>query len=829
MSGQSDTSDDLIAELAKLMAQDAKSDTPASPVNATFPVRIPGGDAAPLVLPNSPPPRPPAAPTPRFDFSSAPATAPVAPCAAEPIAPAPTAAAPTPTPAPQAAAPAVAAAAKPIENFNFDFDIGTPKAAAPSMPLRHEPSVPTASPSAPAASPSAPTSPIRPAADPDFKPVDHDSIADLIAAELLGEAEPKPVTPAEPVAPIAAAQPAPVAPQPVAAAPTPQPRTHNWGLPPSQRPAASETPTPSTNQTDVRPEPKPEQDRFNVAPVFGLGSRSSEPVAAPVVAPVVTPQQAAPASSPVRAEPSFAWKQTAPTPAAPAAPIPESDTLGRDPIDEIESLIGRAMRVELDVPDEPVAPQPAPSPALRSLATPTLPQHAPDSRNFSGADEAIFAAAQAAGVQIGWVDTPEVDEVVTPKGKKPRKVKAERAPRSFRFSRSFAGPLVAITLLLAAGFGLYWVLGLGRETGPAPVLTADATPVKEVPEVDPDAATPQQSVVFNEIDGVVPGAEEQLVSRDQADVNEVTQVPPTTESSDEGLANRKVRTVTVRPDGTIVSGDDAVAGSNILPVARPNVPEVPGAETASPELLAAAAGDAATPTATSTATATPTPAETAAATQTPTAQTPAAAATPAVTPVTPGSTVPAFDTSGNPLAGRTIVVPLQRPAGLSGPGAAEVAAAAPTSPVNAVVNSGVGNGNMLPPPPRNNLLGGTTSTATSAPAAQSTQAAAPAATTEADRAPIAVPGATEVEALGNTAPAYVQLASQRSENEARTTAQSMVGRFGPLFGGANLEVQRVDLGERGIYYRVRVPAQSRDSANTMCNNVKAAGGDCVVM
>ena len=54
--------------------------------------------------------------------------------------------------------------------------------------------------------------------------------------------------------------------------------------------------------------------------------------------------------------------------------------------------------------------------------------------------------------------------------------------------------------------------------------------------------------------------------------------PAAGDDSESGLANRKVRTVTVRPDGTIVSGDDAVAGGEALPVERPNVPAVPSAE-----------------------------------------------------------------------------------------------------------------------------------------------------------------------------------------------------------------------------------------------------------
>lgn len=76
---------------------------------------------------------------------------------------------------------------------------------------------------------------------------------------------------------------------------------------------------------------------------------------------------------------------------------------------------------------------------------------------------------------------------------------------------------------------------------------------------------------------------------------------------------------------------------------------------------------------------------------------------------------------------------------------------------------------------------------------------------------------------------YVMLTSQKSEEEARQTAATIVSRFGPLFQGAALEVQRVDLGGKGIYYRVRVPANSFDDANAICTDVKNAGGDCFVI
>jgi hypothetical protein len=75
----------------------------------------------------------------------------------------------------------------------------------------------------------------------------------------------------------------------------------------------------------------------------------------------------------------------------------------------------------------------------------------------------------------------------------------------------------------------------------------------------------------------------------------------------------------------------------------------------------------------------------------------------------------------------------------------------------------------------------------------------------------------------------VQLSSQRTEEAAQQTAVNLQNRYGSLFGGAPLEVQRVDLGDRGVYYRVRVPAQSLDNATQICNSVKANGGDCFTL
>jgi hypothetical protein len=91
------------------------------------------------------------------------------------------------------------------------------------------------------------------------------------------------------------------------------------------------------------------------------------------------------------------------------------------------------------------------------------------------------------------------------------------------------------------------------------------------------------------------------------------------------------------------------------------------------------------------------------------------------------------------------------------------------------------------------------------------------------------PAAQQVASTGGSnAPAYVQLSSQRSENDAVAAMETVKKRYGNLFGNTQLEVKRVDLGAKGIYYRVRLPAASMQSANQICSNVKSAGGDCFI-
>jgi hypothetical protein len=659
MASQTEAQDDLIAELARLMADDARAEPKSSEprVAGPAPIRVPGGEVSTSPAPpQNPAPRSPApAPGVRIPGGE-PTVAVPRPIVSSPAAPKPSVL-PASAPAPAATAPVVA---KPVE-------------PAPVVP--------------------------EPGTDPaDMPELDNDSLADLIAAELANEMTgSKPVQPAAPVR---------------------------------------------------------SEDNFGVPPVFGFGSPAATAVPPSAAAVTIVDPEPLSAAEPVVVE-----------------PVPEVS----DPLRDIERLVEPALQMA------PAAP--TPSPALRSLATPTLPPQQPARRRVEpglntapqtgSIDDAILAAAAATGARVEWVN-PDVDAGAAP-SPAPAARRSRRGP-VFGLSRAVAGPLVALSLLIVAGVGLYWMLGRSAEpAGPAPLIAADTAAIKEVPE--PVETATRESVVFNEIAGTETPDDEQIVSRDQADEEAVTEAasvalsnsgvladttdPTAVDTNSDGLVNRRVRTVTVRPDGTIVSGEDSVAGASILPVDRPNVPDVPGADFSTPDLIANG-GDTSTTT-----------------TQTASLpEVPAAPAAPAVVPIEAGAVVPVVDATGTAVAGRTTATPVQRPADLA-------------------------------------------QTASTTASATTTTPAAPA--TTASATPQAAPPPA-----GN-AGAYVQLSSQRSEDAARESAEAIVARYGPLFGGANLEVQRVDLGERGIYYRVLVPASDRASADNICTNLRAAGGDCLIL
>jgi hypothetical protein len=75
----------------------------------------------------------------------------------------------------------------------------------------------------------------------------------------------------------------------------------------------------------------------------------------------------------------------------------------------------------------------------------------------------------------------------------------------------------------------------------------------------------------------------------------------------------------------------------------------------------------------------------------------------------------------------------------------------------------------------------------------------------------------------------VQLSAQRSMEQAQSAYAAAQGQFPSVLGSLQPQIQEANLGEKGIYFRVRVgPWTSREEAVGVCESLKAAGGSCFV-
>lgn len=76
----------------------------------------------------------------------------------------------------------------------------------------------------------------------------------------------------------------------------------------------------------------------------------------------------------------------------------------------------------------------------------------------------------------------------------------------------------------------------------------------------------------------------------------------------------------------------------------------------------------------------------------------------------------------------------------------------------------------------------------------------------------------------------VQISAHRSQEEADAAWIDFVAAYPDLARGRAPEIVRADLGERGVYYRLRVTtAPSRVAATQFCDILKARGQDCLVV
>jgi cell division septation protein DedD len=75
---------------------------------------------------------------------------------------------------------------------------------------------------------------------------------------------------------------------------------------------------------------------------------------------------------------------------------------------------------------------------------------------------------------------------------------------------------------------------------------------------------------------------------------------------------------------------------------------------------------------------------------------------------------------------------------------------------------------------------------------------------------------------------FVQLSAPKSEAEALSTLRALKSKYAALKGHEPM-IRRKQEGERGVIYAVQLgPFESKDDADQLCNQLKTAGGICVV-
>ncbi|MEQ8479055.1 MAG: SPOR domain-containing protein [Hoeflea sp.] len=387
-------------------------------------------------------------------------------------------------------------------------------------------------------------------------------------------------------------------------------------------------------------------------------------------------------------------------------------------------------------------------------------------------------------------------------------------------ARDSRAPMVALIVLGiavfagAGAFGWSMISGGDGDAADGPrIIRADKEPVKVLPENPGGVTVPNQDkAVYDRVAGgdaaqtgqpaLVNTAEEPVdvvqrtldpdvlplegrnevaavKSEDRLTSDGATEVSGTSGASAPVVSPRRVRTMIVRPDGSIVPREEPepevaqaepVAGTETVAASQPEDAGTVAPVAASQEPTQ----DAAAPTAAGTGTAEADVAE-------------------AGTGVEPA--VPEAPTEGTVAPVRVVTTqPIRAPVPQGRPA---------DQPVN-VVGTVTQGGNVANP-----VQAPAAQTAQPAPAAQEVASAA--------AAPVSNPGGY-----------YVQIASQPTAEGAQASWQTLSSRYSGVIGGRSVDIQRADIPGKGIFHRVRIPAGGRDEANALCSRYKAAGGSCFV-
>jgi len=95
--------------------------------------------------------------------------------------------------------------------------------------------------------------------------------------------------------------------------------------------------------------------------------------------------------------------------------------------------------------------------------------------------------------------------------------------------------------------------------------------------------------------------------------------------------------------------------------------------------------------------------------------------------------------------------------------------------------------------------------------------------------PVAVPDTPPAVQPSANGRFVIQIAAFRDQVQAAAGFARLRTAYPDLVAGLTPDVERADLGDRGIYFRLRLGAfQTRDAATALCTRLKGRGQDCIV-
>ncbi|MEO9337059.1 SPOR domain-containing protein [Mesorhizobium sp. SB112] len=168
------------------------------------------------------------------------------------------------------------------------------------------------------------------------------------------------------------------------------------------------------------------------------------------------------------------------------------------------------------------------------------------------------------------------------------------------------------------------------------------------------------------------------------------------------------------------------------------------------------------------------------------------------------------------------LVPREEPAAAPAQ-TADTASEGVLAPVASTGETTASTGPALAPQPSNNAPSAMPSTMEAAPSRPANQ-------------PVNVVGEVQPQQVAAAAPAAgaaagawaMQIASQPSEAAAQSSYQDLSRRYSSVLNGRQPSIVKAEIAGKGTFWRVRIPAQTRNEAVTLCESYKAAGGNCFV-